>query len=221
MVEVPLQRAGALVDVRLADVTAETLPALIVVVEARLVNDAPRASLPQAAAHVRSVLARMGLDEHIDYRLVEHTRPLDITDVADEVLAESSSGPATNRFRKKVLEAIGYAMPRTHGLVFVGVVSEWPTGRDHGSYMLAGPDVNFVSFCRTLGALTCSIKEDCLGHELGHAFGLEHERHNWYGFAPTQDHRDAIRRMTRCAPEPDRGWTDGEWDDSLLDRVGD
>ena len=220
MVEVPLQRAGTLVNVRLADVPVEQLPMLLVIVEALVKPDAPVADLYAAATHVRTAMSKMGFAEHTDYRLIVHPRRVVVTDAEDDVLASGSSGPATNRFRKVVAEAIDYRPPKTHGLVFVGVVSEWPTGRDHGSYMYAGSDVTFVSFCNSIGFLTCSVKEDCLGHELGHAFGLEHQRHNWYGFAPTVETNDAAWRMTRCLPEPDFGWANGEWEDGLVDNLG-
>ena len=73
--------------------------------------------------------------------------------------------------------------------------------------MYAGPDVQFVSFCNgPIGFITCSVREDCLGHELGHAFGMLHGRHNWYGFDPTEEHIEAMRRMTQCEPDPDRGY---------------
>ena len=180
-------------------------PFVVVLVDTRVVDAAPRADMELVGQLVRKVLGRMGFIEQEDYRLVTSDYDWDITDVTAEVLEQGSSGPATNRFRKSILEATSYVQPRGHGLVYVGAVSEWPTGRDHGSYMLAGPDVQFVSFCNgTTGFLTCSVKEDCLGHELGHAFGMQHERHNWYGFAPTQEQIDAMRRMTRCAPEADR-----------------
>ena len=211
--EVPVQRFdGTATEV---DGGAEQQPFVVVLVDARLVMAAPAVDMAELARLTHSVLGQMGFVENEDYRILQHDHTWDITDAAADVLSEGSSGPATDRFRKSILEATSYAVPRGHGLVYVGGVSEWPTGRDHGSYMLAGPDVQFVSFCNgTAGFLTCSVKEDCLGHELGHAFGMLHERHNWYGFAPTQDHRDAMWRMTRCAPESDR--PNDVWSDETL-----
>lgn len=163
----------------------------------------------------------MGFVEGAEYRIIAHDRVLDITDVEADVLREGSSGPATCRFKKKIQEATSYALPKGHGLVFLGGVTEWPTGRDHGSYILAASDVNFVSFCGSAGFVTCSVREDCLGHELGHAFGMEHGRHNWYGFDPKPDQIEKMARMTKCAPDPDNGFPDGVWTDGRLALIGD
>ena len=197
-------------------------PFVVVLIEAGLVEGAGAVNMDSMAAITRSVLGQMGFAEQEDYRVIVHDRLVDITAAAADVLSEESSGPATRTFKKTIQVATSYALPKGHGLVFVGGVSEWPTGRDHGSYILGGPDVNFVSFCGgTVGFLTCSVKADCLGHELGHAFGMLHERHDWYGFEPQQDHIDAMRRMTRCAPDPDAGYPDGLWSDDTLQLIGD
>lgn len=197
-------------------------PFTVVLVEARLSADAPQVDMDRLAVVTRDVLGQMGFVEEAEYRIIAHNRVLDISDAAADVLSEESSGPATRRFKKTIQEATSYATPKGHGLVFVGGISAWPTGRDHGSYSLGGPDVNFVSFCNgTVGFLTCSIREDCLGHELGHAFGMEHERHNWSGFDPQPDQTDAMARMTQCAPDPDRGYPDGMWSDEKLMLIGD
>ena len=220
--EAPLHRAGSVARVMLPDVvTPETHPFVVVLTEAPLKHNARPVDLHVLASKVRTVLGEMGFSEHTDYRLITHPRAVDITAVADHVLEEGSSAPATRAFTKTVSEAVGYAAPQGHGLVYVGAVSEWPTGRDHGSYRLGGPGVNFVSFCATAGFLTCSVREDCLGHELGHAFGMEHERHNWYGYAPDAGHATMMRRLTRCAPEPDDGWGNGIWSEDVLANLGD
>ena len=203
--EVPVSRFGSVAQDTPSRDTSGQQPFIVVLMDARVVDGAPPVYMPDLEQLTRDVLGQMGFVEHDDYRIVVHDQVWDITNAAADVLDRQSSGPATNVFRKSILEATSYAMPEGHGLVYVGGVSEWPTGRDHGSYMLAGPDVQFVSFCNgNSGFLTCSIKEDCLGHELGHAFGLLHERHNWYGFSPTAAHAEAMRKMTRCAPKSDR-----------------
>lgn len=207
-------------DPSTADVPTEQ-PFVVVLMEARLVESAPSLDVAALATLTGEVLGQMGFVENEHYRLVEHSQPWDLMDVASDVLDESSSGPATNRFRKSILEATSYALPKGHGLIYIGGVSEWPTGRDHGSYMYAGQDVQFVSFCNgPVGFITCSIKEDCLGHELGHAFGMQHRRHNWYGFNPTEEHVAEIRRMTRCEPEPDHGY-DIVWSEDTLESLED
>ena len=196
-------------------------PFVVVVLEARVVRGAPRVDLGQMGDLVRKVLMRMGFTEHEDYRVVPYDQPVDVTHACADVLAKQSSGPATRRFKKMIQEATSYASPRGHGLIYVGGVSEWPTGGDHGTYLFGGPDVRFVSFCNgTTGFVTCSIEEECLGHELGHAFGMDHDRHGWRGFDPSPDQITAMRRMTRLVPEPDRGFDSPAWSDKALSLVG-
>ena len=206
----------------LSTARAERVPFIVVLIDARLLKDAPAVDMNRMTAITRDVLGQMGFVEEAEYRIIAHDRVLDISDAAADVLNEDSSGPATRRFKKTIQEATSYAVPKGHGLVFVGGVSAWPTYRDHGSYALGRADVSFISFCNgTIGFLTCSVKEDCLGHELGHAFGMEHQRHNWYGFDPQPHQIEAMARMIRCAPDPDVGYQSGIWSDEHLILIGD
>lgn len=188
-------------------------PFYIVLLEARLVDTAPPVDLDEMERVANSALARMGFTESEDYLVLRVENPIDISSVAGDVLSQGSSGPATHRFKKVIFEALSYdVLPAGHGLVYVGGVSEWPTGRDHGSYNYGGQDSQFRSFCYSIGYITCSAyNEECLGHELGHAFGMEHEYNNWYGFNPTDEHRERMAAQVKCAVDYGPNWQGRAW----------
>ena len=127
-------------------------PFYVVLLEARLMDTAPSLDFDEMERVAKSALRRMGFFEDEDYLVLRVDNPIDINSAADEVLSQGSSGPATHRLKKVIAEALSYDIaPVGHGLVYIGGVSEWPTGSDHGSYNYAGQDSQFRSFCYSTG----------------------------------------------------------------------
>lgn len=185
-------------------------PFTLTLVDVRFHDAAPHADLEAAADLARAVLAELGyVEEQYDLSIYDgEGLPHGVVlgeQVAADVLAANDgrggSSPATHAFRKAMLERTNYApYDQSRGELWMGVVAEWPTGRDHGSVTWARGMEFYRTFCTVKGYATCSMRRDCFGHELGHLFGLEHGRHDWYGYDPQPKHLRYIRGAASCRP---------------------
>ncbi len=148
----------------------------------------------------------MGFNKH-DYALRlydDYGMPytVDMSPVAQQQADEAKSAPALHYFRKNIQHIPGYGYTDGYrqniGEMIIGVTVEWPSGKHHGSVTMAVGSDWFRTFCTVKGVGVCSDREDCLGHEIGHFFGLEHHRHDWWGYDPKPKHIRYIRSLASC-----------------------
>ena len=177
---------------------------------------------------VIKVLSDLGFSEN-DYEIVTEDEGgrayvADLSSYADAVIEEDSSSPATIGFLDYLKERLDGEQHRigdidgfrydemahdpTSGELFLGITTRWPDEKFHGSFARL-QRMTFKTICTSQGFATCSDREDCIGHELGHAFGLSHAVHNWYGYDPQPEHVRWIRGAASCTPR-DIEWTRDE-----------
>lgn len=195
----------------------------ITLAELRFSPEQPRINVRATARTIRQVLSQLGLNVH-DYDLHlydEYGMPfeVDVSSVAEEQREQSKSGPVLHYFRKNLQHIPGFGWEdgyrQDRGEIILGVTSQWPSGKHHGSVTFGVGSDWFRTFCSVKGVGVCSDREDCIGHEMGHLFGLEHHRHDWWGWAPQPKHIRYIRGLASCThvdswqEEREEGWKAG------------
>lgn len=174
----------------------------------------PGLDMAAAEESVRDALMILGFNEH-DYDLVS-TDPatgmpyrIDASHVADEQAERAKSGPALAAVYDAVIRQWPdgyYYGDQRGGNLTIAITERWPSGKHHGSVAWAYGMARYRSFCTMKAIGVCSHRKDCLVHELGHMFGMEHRRHDWWGDPSAETGRlenrqiRYIRGAASCTP---------------------